>query len=75
MYFATVERKYVFNGLLALPCVSVNNLPASFESTLVYYIREFNFKKELKYSSTEDRGCYPFTCHGQRAASATVRCK
>ena len=57
------------------PCVSVNNLPASVESTLVYYIREFNFKKELKYSSTEDRGCYPITCHEQREASATVRYK
>ena len=44
-------------------CVYVNNSPAAAENTLVYCIKELNFKKELKNSRTGDRDWYPITCH------------
>ena len=39
-----------------LSCDYVNNSPAAVENTLEYYIRELNFKKELKNSRTGDAG-------------------
>ena len=48
-----------------LSCVFVNNSPASVKKTLVYYIRELNFQKELKNSRTGYSGWYLITCHRQ----------
>ena len=48
-----------------LSCVYINNSPAAVENTLVYYIRDLKFKKELKNSRSGDRGWYPITCHRQ----------
>ena len=56
-----------------LSCDYVDNSPAAVENTLVYYIRELNFKKELKNSRTGDRGWYPK--YMRYAAPVTVRWK
>ena len=48
-----------------LSCVYLNNSPAAVENTLVYYIKELKFKKELKNSRTVDRGRYTITCYRQ----------
>ena len=39
-------------------CVYVNNSPTAVEKTMVYYIKELKFKKELRNSRIRDKGWY-----------------